>query len=685
MTMDLEKGVSTSLCYEDGQFLGLGEISVRGVALRCGRVPIAPLIETLEGLQFRTFDFRERIELDGEVLLRCRAKAVPGEYTERTDLLHHRGLATYFPEEMPVAEIDWILRPVEAEIGGRRFVGLSYRYAFRCPGDRYGRVHQVVDRTSWEIGGRAEGNTVISVGQANFPEHQATRGSAFDTRVAQRGPHGERLHPGYASYETSPRFGTMQCFDYLFADDGALAIYYERMEHIRGLVEKRADSDLILHFDEISFPLANEFETPAKHVLFYPVEQPLDTATARNIWTDVHDHVATLYRSQYGIRAEEPAPEFSFGYDYDPVRRTHVVPDDSTQHMQRLGRELIPRLAALGFKRFFISPTWITDMTEVATGGNCCLAWDYRVAERFGGNAALAELCQCADRAGIQVTVWIAFSLSDRSPLAADHPDWNMQSVTGAAYKGGCKDGVICIDPRSDFRRYLTDLILALKRDTGIHGVLHDSYVHVPTMVINQADPELTPSHGALLEMVAELQRSGLVYTVEGNGPFGLARGGLSHLSDGGPEVMLQYFFGREYALYSTTRNVSPDAVALGILTPERYFRFLANKAPFCFELDPCRMDKLDCLEGNFARLHQVFNKVAPLMCRRNLLDDDAGVEWQADDGGLLLFAFREFHHPLPAGSTAEEVTEGAPTPVAIADGGFRTREGGVYQVHATV
>jgi len=677
--IDLGNEVIVELLVEGDRVRGLGEISVRGVALRCGRLPIAPLIDTPEGLRFRDFTLVDVIRRDDETIVRCRVKAEQGDYTGHTDLLHHRRVVTRFPDKTPVADIDWVLRPDHAEIGGRPFAGLSYAYRFRCPDETQGRVHRVVDRASWEIGGAAEGNTIISAGQANHPEHRATRNSAFDTRVARRGLNGERLKPGSVSYETGPRFGVMQWFDYLFADAGALAVFYARMEHIRGLVDKREDSDLILHFDEIHFALTNEFETPAKRVLFHAPTHALDITEGRNIWTDVGDYVAHVYRSQYGIRAEEPVPEAAYQFSYDHRMRAHLLPADPADHFRRLGREFVPRVAELGIRRIFIGPPWINDMTEEKETRNCCVTLEYRVADRFGGEPALADLCRAAEAAGVQITLWFGWATSTASPITLEHPEWRVISVTGAHYNGGYRE-LFVHDPRSGFRDYLAGQLTGLRRRTGYHAVWHDSFVHLPTMVVNYADERLEPSLDALLGFVADLQREGLVHTIEGNGPFGLPVGGLPHDADDGAEVMLQWFFGHEYALYNTARSVKIEAVAKGILTPKQYFRFLANKAPFRFDVDADRVDQLQHLEGEFARLHKIFNQVSPLMQRRHILDDDAGVAWRTDDGEQVLFAFKEFRHPVPEGCRVEEVTDADPIPIAVDDGAFQTREEGVYR-----
>ena len=680
MKIDLGNDVIVELLVEGDRVRGLGEISVQGVALRCGRLPIAPLIDTPEGLRFRDFTLVDVIRRDDETIVRCRVEAEQGDYTGRIDLLHHRRVATQFPDKTPVAEIDWVLRPDHAEIGERPFAGLSYAYRFRCPDETYGRVHRVVDRASWEIGGAAEGNTIISAGQVNYPEHRATRNSVFDTRVvARRGLNGEHLKPGSVSYETVPRFGVMQWFDYLFADAGALAVFYARMEHIRGLVDKREDSDLILHFDEIHFALTNEFETPAKRVLFHAPTHALDITEGRNIWTDVGDYVAHVYRSQYGIRAEEPVPEAAYQFSYDHRMRAHLLPADPADHFRRLGREFVPRVAELGIRRIFIGPPWINDMTEEKETRNCCVTLEYRVADRFGGEPALADLCRAAEAAGIQITLWIGWATSTASPITLEHPEWRVISVTGAPYNGGYRE-LFTHDPRSGFRTYLAGQLTGLRRSTGYHGVLHDSFVHLPTMAVNYADERLEPSLDALLGFVADLQREGLVHTIEGNGPFGLPVGGLPHDADDGAEVMLQWFFGHEYALYNTARSVKIEAVAQGILTPKQYFRFLANKAPFRFDVDAARVDQLQHLEGEFARLHKIFNQVSTLMQRRHILEDDAGVAWRTDDGEQVLFAFKEFRHPVPEGCRVEEVTDADPIPIAVDDGAFQTREEGVYR-----
>ena len=99
--IDFTNGISVGLLLQDDQFRGLGEISAHGVPLRNSLLPVAPLIETLEGLRFRTFTFLDHIDRDDEVILRCRAEGEPGDYTEHTDLLHHRGLATHFPRRRP--------------------------------------------------------------------------------------------------------------------------------------------------------------------------------------------------------------------------------------------------------------------------------------------------------------------------------------------------------------------------------------------------------------------------------------------------------------------------------------------------------------------------------------------------------------------------------------------------------
>jgi hypothetical protein len=81
------------------------------------------------------------------------------------------------------ATLEIVLKPAAFDIEGLTYTGFSYQYRMRIAD---AKAHQLLDRTTWELGGCADGNTIVSQSQCCEPEHRCTRASSFRTWVANK-------------------------------------------------------------------------------------------------------------------------------------------------------------------------------------------------------------------------------------------------------------------------------------------------------------------------------------------------------------------------------------------------------------------------------------------------------------------------------------------------------------------
>ena len=204
--LSFEGDVRVQLLLDGKHVLGIGRTTVGGVELRDGSRPIRPHIDTPEGIRYERFRLGI-IEEDGLGGMCVRTTAI-GRRGIRGEYIDQYQNQLVFPSAERGAvedEVDWLLSPASLVLGGRQWFGFSYAWRFRSQSRQ---VHRLLAETTWELGGRITGNTLLHQGQVNRPVYEGCVEGTFTTcclKTLDR-----EGDPREVSYQLGPRGGLVQ-------------------------------------------------------------------------------------------------------------------------------------------------------------------------------------------------------------------------------------------------------------------------------------------------------------------------------------------------------------------------------------------------------------------------------------------------------------------------------------------
>ncbi|MBI4025870.1 MAG: alpha-galactosidase [Verrucomicrobia bacterium] len=650
------------------EFLGLGQIFIRGAVMRGRDVPLRPCLETPEGFLFNRLRLRRVHAAGGGLILQLDALGEPGFYAgNRIDYHYERVPAWATGGRHGTLEI--LLKPAVLDIDGTEYAGFSYQYVVRLKDARF---HQLLDRATWEIGGHATGNIIVSQSQCCEPEHRCTLDSSFHTWVANARIRNNRDENTFLSYCFTPRFSSMQCFDFLDASGGSLVMFSDRLEHIKGSVFKESGQSVIHHCDLHSFALTNHIRVPAKFVLFHPTTRHADHEF-RNRWTACRDFVYHRYQKQYGIREDFPRTEHHSWLDgeCDHVFGHHIYPKNAQRWYYDIADIVIPAMKKMGFEKYFEGGLFKSLFTENPADRffNFTIL-DYVISNHFGGIQSLRYLGRKCREHGILFELWLECGLHPCSPILRKHPEWVIHDPHLGEY-AAASGFIRALDLNQDGAfAYVKERWTRLIRQAGVSAIFHDSFPNIGSMKINSADPLRRPQHRRLLELIRYFQGLGMEYAGEGGGPFVIQHGGLGSTDDRAMgECNYHWFRNREYSLYRTCRTIGLEVLLDGRLSNQDYFRLLANQAPLCIGGTRREPEVTSSLRGilklgdEFARMQKAYNQTRLLMEKRTLLPDAQGVLWHnAKNQPMVCFTFKDIRLPVRGTFRLDELITGEKT-----------------------
>lgn len=585
----------------EGSFLGLGAISIGGVAVCAPRPPMRPLIETEAGGRYR----RAQIE-SVDRGPRC---AVVCKLTEK--------------DSDQVDELRLVVRPAEAAIGGKWYVGFSYQYVFRSDKNIATRVY---DLTHWELGGRSDGLYMA-------PPHRLSTKDALTARRA-------------------PEFLRTPCFYFQGGETGTLVVAYEFDEAaplIYTEMDKPTGGGPTEFVDEINVMPGNEVHTPWRYVLFCK-QDDLKGLQFVDEYTRCYEHFVKRVRDHFGIPAE-------------PTRRLciraaeGIRPGGTTETYD----DVIPMLdeiKRLGFERVWPASIWDNLGARKQPPKPNLGIMSMGFSDYGGGEEGLRRLCEAAEERGLKVYTWAPTGqLVTESPFWSSNPQWFPKKQDGSryAYGGG---NLTWTDLNSGYYDYSLEGFRRA-RELGIAGLWFDSFKSVAS-VVNYADAmhptfNIIPAFKRMKELLEGLEYEN-VY-IEGSGPAGIDAYPTGHFDTGG------YTFYKAGKFYYHMRPTATNW----------YFRMLANHSTpivaLHYTLRTYRGNALADHPEQVARAtyaNQAFQKVRELMVERTLLqaDDDpwdcTGTKWASADGHAQVYwPYVNMRVPLGPKQRAYEVVSG--------------------------
>ncbi len=698
----LGNGVIIELLMREQMLLGLGNVWVQDTLLRSRAVPLAPHLKSDRGVLYPTFRL-DRIEplADGGVAVyttACGISTLESAYEDE-----YNGIQALVREDAAVAEVEvvWLLRPETLPVRELTYTGFSYAWRITSPDERFFRV---LAQSTWEIGGCADGNTILSLGQVTPPIYAAERDTHFTSAcLKQIKRFGD---PQGMSFQMTPRLGLHQCFDFIGHADGTLMGYWPEKADVRSFVQKNPDEDVIFVMDAAHFSLTATVEIPRKCLIFAPSgEDGMPDHVLRNRWKDAQDFCGDAIRTHFHIIRSRPLPETTIGYD------TRLMDDGSVQ--MRVGDTWVPsqewliamadtyfaELAARGIRRVIPEPIVRSDPSErgrecklhrgihgdLNVGSVCCVH-RYVPAEMWGGMAAWQYFYRKAHEYGLEAGHWIGPHLSANAPIVQEHPEWTLHGATSLVAAGGYPNfELACLNWNTGVRQWIFDDLRRWKEEGGLDYLWFDSLGNLGMFPVDYARG-MQPNTFALAEFIADVQSIGIAnIAVEGVSPFGVAACGLFDPNQGNirdtraivGQNTLDWLVGNEDMWPDQQPRIELHHARSEEEARQIFFRFLANRTvPMLGRFSRGFGPKPDWFTAYLA----TYFAVETDLVRRHLLPGRQGVRW-TDGSAEILFTFAPLS--VPVSGTVERIAAGVAVPVAH-HGMLQTDAWTVYRITPT-
>ena len=696
------------LLSEDGQFRGLGAISVRGVPLRNRAVPIRFQLDTPDGILYTQLRLREVVPLaDGGHELRLDAIGLPWGRGEIHDDYAQAILQLNTDDRLIVDELRLELRPVRQSLGGREWSGFCYRLRFQSDSRQ---VHRALVRATWELGGAITGNTVLMPGQCNPPVWRGTKEALFTTACLKTLDQYGLMHGN--SFQLGPRGGMCQAFDFQHGPDGVLLGFWPEFDGLASLIESRPGEDVLQVVDEYRLPLANELVTPAKWILFTPGN--LLEHEARDLWWDVAQEVHSGIRARFGVAPSRMVPEGAYHQGFMPLIKSRIhrgrlqlclTGDSWVEHydvIDAYAEQVLPRVAALGFKRFKPDPVSESDVTtlgmlsKLGAGqhgdlhcASCCATHEHLPSGFWGGLSAWRRLYERGRTLGLEIGAWISPHMSPRAPIFAEHPEYRVIDALGFPAGGGYGFQTLNVaNWNSGFADWAFDNLRRWKEEGGLDYLWWDSCSNLGLLQINYAD-RLRPQYASLARFLARLQEIGIgQHTFESVSALGCPSFGMADLQGARLAQRKDVAGQNDFGWWAA----EPDMICEMNIDLGGFTRSAAESARLQFEAMASRgmiffsqageqggfLTREPGIPDWWQRNLALFNRAEPFMRgSRRLLPDRAGVVWHSD-AGRCVWTFAEAELTVEPGSKVT-VFHGKAGPPA--DGKVALSAEGVYQI----
>ncbi len=522
-TLDFPNGISASLVIDGDRFLGLGEVTFQGTPLRNPDLPWTIYAESEVGFRFEKFRNVEMKEEDPWTVLAFSAEPTSLIRVNEVDSMGDSRVRARRLKQ-PEVTVRWKFRPITEQVWDNEWQGLAMQVEIDCPGQP---IHWLLENATWEIGGEADGCTLIQQDMTGIDlEQAATADNCFSTserffRDEEDGPDGEKngLPGGSYPIDVMPRGGGAAMLDFQAKDDIALCLFAEKPGLTRARLEKARGENVIRYTDWPMFPLTEKVEAPERKLLVYRHAQPLKRHEWRNLWLDAFTEVRRRVHESYGFTLEIPRPTawcFMWNFDLEVYMEDWIQPlIDALPEYKRLGyADIFTHGAFEGTSNNFEIP-----------GRNVCLNYDYAYAKEFGGPSGMKRLFDAISEQGMRSWQWFGFYLAPGSELMKENPEWQMKRLDGSNHGG-------LGSMRSGWRDHLLKCIRTIREETGLEGVFWDSYQNTGLTNINWGSDDKAPHTEEIWRFQSELQQMGVHQRAETCTVFGISTIGIYGIKD---------------------------------------------------------------------------------------------------------------------------------------------------------
>ncbi len=693
--LSLGDDFSIQLLQENKKFLGLGSVCSGKHLLRANRRPMFVEIRNPSGIELLNYSLVECAQTPEETRLKFAMERREGGNMEWMvhEIRPRYNTADWTAQarraEDTVLELE--LRPVSREIGGRKYAGFSYRYHYDSATIP---IYKILDRATWEIGGRAIGN--------EFWMRNCFVPSIFRIDSAEQFYSSEWYIPSCANpaaLQFVPLQTELQGFTFTASRAGLLVTWASDVAHIRSLFEKPHGEELMVHYHEHCGDLGHKFSTAPVEVLWCPGER--DRVALANDYAAVRELISETLHAQIGMRRER-------------VTTYGQIEEWGAADLERYRSAGLAKLLEAGTKTVYLANHFENNMNTMGVSNMCCTL-DFKVAESVGEDK-LQAFCRDARSGGAAVEMWGNTSISTLTPLLynrygppnrirflpkedsildeidgknafvrnpsnaieADHytPSFAVLNLRDASvrrywlrrWKDACDKvglGGIFLDSSfnlsSDKFHYIQNAQSELAGATADQGHLLGNMR--PFMEPEQA---ILSQYHAHLSLMVEMQKMGYVYCNEDLGVFGIHRHGPNL-----PARLDSLFLWSD-----CIAGFDPIAIKQAGYDPDDvFFRGLAYRMMWglhwdikrdvlSFHYEGLRREE-DAPQSWHYELLRCYNQVESLMHQRTILEGESGVLFCSGDKQVL-WAFTDTVFPLESAASIHDLTSGDTTEAAI-------------------
>ncbi|MGD0094439.1 MAG: hypothetical protein ABSE73_31410 [Planctomycetota bacterium] len=691
-TIAFGNGIALELLREGQEILGWGEVRAGKTILRSGRRPMFAAIRTPDGVSLLKYRLTGRQRVSGGEDLEFSMQQQAGGLMEWMVHSVRNRLNTVDwtlgPQDARDTSLCLELRPARRRMGSAEGLGFSYRYRYRSAALP---VYKILDRGTWEIGGRATGNEVWM--RSGFSAPILAFNSSGDFYSS------EWYLPEIANpniFQFLPLQTHLQGFTFTASGAGVLVTWPTEVAHVRTLVEKQRGCDEIVHWHEHCGDLGGELATPAVEVLWFPGQR--DFTARANLYEEVKETVHEVLHQQLGMQR-------------DRVGTYGMIEEWGNADLKRYAAEGLPKLLAAELKTIGLANHFANNMNTYGASNMCCTV-DLKVAESVG-EENLRAFCRQARAGGAAVEMWGNTSLSTLSYIL-DNRNGREQRIRFLPREGSMME--VLSKAGMPFVRNPSNAIEAdhyapvfavmnlrdpVVRETwlarwkhahdhiGLSRIFLDSSFNLSSDKFHWVANAGTPAHGATpdqtqllgmvrpaveppaailsqykahLELVVAMQKQGYAYCAEDLGVFGIHRTGPG----------IEKRLGNLPIWTDCLANFDVPAIQKAGAEPDEiFFKGLAcrmmwmvywdiQSGRLSFHYGGVRGDH-DLPQPWHLALLKAFNQVEPHLYSRTLLPDDKGVVYK-HNGKEVLWAFRCFTHDLGGEREVLDVTAGQRT-----------------------
>jgi hypothetical protein len=652
-----DNGFELELALDGDRFLGIGEVLFAGTALRSSQLPWTLYTESERGYRFENFKLVE-VSQDGQKA--SIAFESQGSWMPRVQEADSMGDSRIRAPRLkaPTATFTWSFRAISEQIADDAWTGLAMQVEVKTPDYP---IHWVLEDTTWEIGGSADGSTTIQQDLSAIDlEQTVTSDNRFTTREcfirdedmkAPEDPVG--FPPGCYPMDMMPRGAGASPLDFVTKDDLAIILFSEAPGMSRACMDKYADEDIIHFLDRPFFALTEAAKLPERKLLVHRHDAVLKRHEWRNLWLDAFSEVRQRIHRTYGFSLEIPRPAVA-GHLWDP--QFH----DYGKKWHDAAINAFPVFQRLGYSGFYTHGVWEGATSDPDAHGNICTPYAFRHDDMFGGPEGMKRLVDAAREAGIDVFHWAGFQYSKSSPAWKDHEDWILKKANGEAWDAGYKI-LQCGRMRSAFRDHIFKQLKQTREETGMTGLFWDSYQNLGATCIDWGAPDMAPQFEEIIRFQAELQSIGYQHRTECISIFGVSQVGMySFEGDDFRRRLWETMVANDEAFgmmdASPAFHSHDHAYAPGKVGPEEYFWLVAHRVVPTLEVYPWAGDWDDEKPGwgwpgrehaeAYGDVNHLYNAVLPHMQRLRLTEGGNYALWlDAAGNEAVLWCFRDSEH----------------------------------------